>query len=41
MYMEDIDGTQCGVDEINEVDISTDYEGNKAIYIAHRNSEEE
>lgn len=37
LYMEDIDGTQCGVDTINEVDISTDGKGeNKAIYIAHR-----
>lgn len=37
LYMEDIDGTQCGVDSINEVDISTDGNGeNKAIYIAHR-----
>lgn len=38
MYMEDIDGTQCGVDEINEIDISTDGDGkNQAIYIAHMN----
>ena len=33
--MEDIDGTKCGVNTINEVDISTDPDGNKAIYIAH------
>lgn len=38
MYMEDVDGTQCGVDEINEIDISTDENGeNQAIYIAHMN----
>ena len=38
MYMEDIDGTQCGVDEINEIDISTDENGeNQEIYIAHMN----
>ena len=35
LYMEDIDGTKCGVNTINEVDISTDPDGNKAIYIAH------
>lgn len=38
LYMEDIDGTECGMDCINEVDISTDAEGlNPSIYIAHRN----
>ncbi len=42
IYMEDIDGTQCGVDEINEIDISTDENGqNPAIYIAHMNPKEE
>ena len=39
IYMEDIDGTECGIDNINEVDISMDVRGkNKAIYIAHKNS---
>lgn len=42
LYMEDIDGTQCGVDSINEVDINNDENGeNKAIYIAHRVNNEE
>lgn len=40
LYMEDIDGTKCGLDDINEIDISTDYVGNKNIYIAHTNKEE-
>lgn len=35
LYMEDIDGSQCGVDSINEVDISTDENNEKHIYIAH------
>lgn len=36
LYMEDIDGTQCGFDDINEVElISKDFD--KIIYIAHRN----
>ena len=36
LYMEDIDGTKCGVNTINEVDISTDGNGeDKKIYIAH------
>lgn len=38
MYMEDIDGTQCGVDEINEIDICIEEGGeNPSIYIAHMN----
>lgn len=42
MYMEDIDGTECGVDDINEIDISRDMEGNiVSIYIAHINPESE
>lgn len=42
LYMEDIDGTQCGVDEINEIDICTDENGqNAAIYIAHMNPKTE
>lgn len=41
IYMEDIDGTQIGIDEINEIDISTDEEGlDAAIYIAHMNKGE-
>ena len=37
MYMEDIDGTQLGMDSVTEIDISTDTEGlNPAVYIAHR-----
>lgn len=41
IYMEDIDGTQIGMDEINEIDISTDEEGlDAAIYIAHMNKGE-
>lgn len=42
MYMEDIDGTECGILDANEVDISTDADGlNPAVYIAHRNKEKE
>ena len=37
LYMEDVDGTECGMDCITEVDISTDANGeNPAVYIAHR-----
>lgn len=37
LCMEDIDGTECGMDCITEVDISTDENGeNPAVYIAHR-----
>ena len=37
LYMEDIDGIVLGFDEINEINISTDTDGeNPHIYIAHR-----
>lgn len=37
IYMEDIDGTECGMDSINEVEISTNESGeNPSVYIAHR-----
>lgn len=41
LYMEDIDGMVCGIDDINEVDISTDQDEVKNIYIAHRAGKEE
>ena len=42
LYMEDIDGTQCGIDEINEIDVSTDANnGNPEIYIAYKINKED
>lgn len=42
MYMEDIDGTQCGVDEITDINFATDeHNENPTICIAHFNNKEE
>ena len=38
VYMEDIDGTETGLDEINEIENTLEDE--PVIYIAHRNEEE-
>lgn len=35
VYMEDIDGTQTGLDEINEIENTLDVD--PVIYLAHRN----
>lgn len=35
VIVEDVDGTETGVQEINEVEISTDVDGNEEIYIGY------
>lgn len=35
VIVEDIDGTETGIQEINEVEISTDVDGNEEIYIGY------
>lgn len=42
IYMEDINGTECGIDDINDVNISTDeHDEDPAILIAHFNKNKE
>lgn len=37
LYMDDIDGSQCGFDDINDINITTDCFGEDVkVYIAHK-----